>query len=148
MASLEEIRDKYRALQSKLLGMVGEAMQQKSEVAADLVAGQLAMGIKANGKESDFVYSDVTIAIKEGKTGLASVTDHLTNYDTGESYQKLYMAVNGRTVTFGTKSDKEKEIDGRMDGLAFGLTDDSQEEFLKNHVHPLFIQDVENHLSS
>lgn len=122
--------------------MAKEALTENLEVAVDLIASQLAQGILKDGTKSDYPYSPFTIASKRNKTGLASVVDHLTNFDTGESYRQLYGKVGGSNIEFGTKTDKEAAISNRMDGKAFGLTPDNKEEFIRQHVKGDFIKKV------
>ena len=100
-----------------------------------------------DGKKSDFSYAPFTVAIKKNnRTGLAAVTSHLTNYDTGESYQKLYAKVKGFLIEFGTTTDKEESISARMEGKAFGLTDDSQDVWIRQYVQNSFNQIVQEYL--
>lgn len=117
------------------------------DVAADLIAGQLAQGLMKDGTKSDFSYSPFTIAIKKNnRTGLAAITSHLTNYDTGESYRQLYGKVKGFLVEFGTTTDKEDSISDRMEGKAFGLSPDSQDDWIRQHVQNSFNQIVKEYL--
>lgn len=119
-----------------------EALNESKELIADLNAEQLAQGIQTDGAKSNFTYTPFTIAVKRTKTGLASVTDHLTNFDTGESYRSLFAEFTADKATFGTKTDKEDAINDRMNGKAFGLTDDNRKMILKSHANIAFIQKI------
>ena len=79
-------------------------------------------------------------------SGLAGITDHLTNYDTGESYRGLYMKVKGNEVEFGTTTDKETDISNRMNKKAFGLTPENKIDFIKQFALPIFIKKVRQKL--
>jgi len=142
MASLSQLKAKFQSLRGREIDLAAEAIDTAGEFAAQLNAAQLAQGIKADGSKANFTYAPVTIAQKQGKPGLAGVTDRLTNYDTGESYAKLYEKVSGNKVIFGTGSDKEDAISERMDGEAFGLTRDSKADFLHDQVAPDFARRV------
>jgi hypothetical protein len=124
------------------------ALQDNEKIATDLVASQLAQGIKSDGSKADYPYSPLTIAIKKTRSGLSSVTSHLTNYDTGESYKKLFMKVDKSNVLFGTNTDKEESISDRMDGLAFKPTQDNKEELIRQHVQRSFIEKIKKALSN
>ena len=125
-----------------------QAISENLDVAAGLIAVQLSQGLKKDGTKSDFSYSPFTIAVKKkNRTGLAAVTEYLTNYDTGESYKQLYGKVKGFLVEFGTKTDKDDAISQRMEGKAFGLTPDSSEEWIRQHVQQAFMELVINFLS-
>lgn len=142
MASLAQVRQNFLRLQGKEIELAAEAITEKSEAAANFNALQLAQGLKVDGSLSGFTYSPFTIKAKQGKAGLSGVTDHLTNYDTGESYRQLFEKVQGNKVIFGTTSGLQDAIDKRMDNEAFGLSPDNKAEFLKQNVAPLFLQKV------
>jgi hypothetical protein len=142
MASLKAIRDRVKNFKGRELEIALSALNANSRVAADLNAEQLAQGIMKDGKLSKFKYSPLTIEIKKTKSGLSAVVDHLTNYDTGESYRKLYMKAGGEVIIFGTYTDKEDSISKRMKGKAFGLTKDNKEEFMRLHVQKTFNEKV------
>lgn len=138
MASLADLKKRFQGLQGKEIDLAAKAIDSTGEFAADLNAAQLAEGLKSDGSKASFTYTPLTIAIKKTRTGLAAVTTHLTNYDTGESYEKLYEKVEGNKVIFGTGTDKEAEISERMDDKAFGLSNDNKEIFMKENVRPAF----------
>lgn len=144
MGTLRDLKKRVQNLKGKEVSLASEALQDNSEIAADLVAGQLAQGVKSDGTKSDFTYAPFTIAVKRGKPGLAGITDHLTNFDTGESYRGLYMKVNGDKIEFGTKSNKEESISDRMDGEAFRPDQDNKEELVRNHAQPAFMKKVKD----
>lgn len=131
---LDQLIKAFDALDGNEMLLAADAINENSEVAKDLVAEQLAKGIKSDGEPANFTYSPWTIAIKRTRTGLAAVTDHLTNYDTGESYRELYFKVNGNEVEAGTNTDKEEAISDRMDGQAFMLSPEQQSIFIKDFV--------------
>lgn len=142
MGTLQTIKKRLLQLQGKEGELARAALSENSEVAVDLNAAQLAQGILKDGSLSDFTYASFTIASKKQKSGLSAITDHLTNYDTGESYRNLFMKVEGDQIAFGTTTDKEESISDRMEGKAFGLTPDNKEEFIRQHVQQSFMARV------
>jgi hypothetical protein len=138
MATLKELKKRVLSLRGKEVKIAVQALQDNRKAAVDLVAVQLAQGIKSDGTKSDFSYAPFTTASKKGKSGLAAVTTHLTNYNTGASYRGLYFRVEGSQIVEGTTTDKEEAISDRMDGKAFGLDKDSREEFIHQHVQKTF----------
>lgn len=123
-----------------------KSINENEQAALTMVRAQLAEGMQSDGNKSVFKYKPITIAIKKTKTGLSSVTDHLTNYDTGESYRQLYMEASTSQIEFGTKTNLEDEISYRMEGFAFGLTVDNRNEFIKNNAFITFIKYVKDRL--
>lgn len=146
MANLKEIANRFRDLRGKEIEFVKEALNENSEVAVQMVAEQLAKGIKSDGTAAVFTYSPFTIAQKKNRPGLSGVTDHLTNYDTGESYRGLYFKVNGASVEYGTTTDKEADISDRMDGLAFAPTPKNKEELILHFVSKTANRKIRNFL--
>lgn len=142
MASLKEIVERFRALRGREMEFAAKAIAKNEDVAVQMVAEQLAKGIKSDGSEANFTYAPFTIAQKRNRPGLSGVTDHLTNYDTGASYKGLYFRVEGANVVAGTTTDKEESILDRMDGLAFIPTPDNKQEFIKEHVQKTYNADV------
>jgi hypothetical protein len=136
MSSLQTIKKRFLDLQGKEIDFASKAIQENEEVAVQMVAEQLAQGIKSDGEPANFTYTPLTIAIKKTRSGLAAVTDHLTNYDTGASYRGLYMKVKGAEIDFGTTTDKDEAIDERMEGQAFRPTQKNKEEFLNQFAQP------------
>lgn len=131
-------------LRGKEIVLAKESLNENMAVAVDFIASQLAQGIKKDGTKSTFGYARKTVRLKKGKPGLSGVTSYLTNFDTGESYKQLYGKIEGDLIEFGTKTDKEDAISGRMDDKAFGLAPDNKEEFIRQHIKGSFIKKVKD----
>jgi hypothetical protein len=142
MATTLDLKKRVLALRGKEKLIAAQALEDNHEIAENLNASQLAQGLKSDGTEANFTYSPFTIATKKGKPGLAGVTDHLTNYNTGESYKGLYFKITGDQVEGGTTTDKEESISDRMDGKAFLLDQDNKEIFIRQHVQKTFMQKI------
>lgn len=140
------MRKRFEALKGVQMEFALDSLKNSEEMAANLVAGQLAQGIKSDGSLVSFSYSPFTIAVKRTKSGLARVTDHLTNYDTGESYRNLFMKVRTNDIEFGTSTTKENAIMDRMDGEAFRPTRDSKITMINEKIHPEFVEKVKEFL--
>jgi hypothetical protein len=138
MATISELKKRLLSLQGKEPEIATDSIAENLNDAVQLNRGQLSLGIKKDGSESNFSYAPFTIAVKKGKPGLSGVTDRLTNYDTGESYKNMYAKVDGEKIEFGTTTDKENSISERMEGMAFGLTKESRVEFIKDSVQADF----------
>lgn len=146
MATLQQIKQRFQGLKSQHSRFVVDALNETSEKQVNLVAGQLARGIKSDGTKSDFTYTPATIAMKKQRSGLASEVRWVTNYNTGESYLKMYMKANQGRVEFGTHTDKEAAIMDRMDGLAFRPTNESKTTYITENAMPVFVSKVRNFL--
>lgn len=142
MASIQNLIERFESLKGREIVFAREALQESEPLAMDLVASQLAQGIESDGSRVNFGYSPYTIAQKKQRQGLAGVTAYLTNYDTGESYKRLYMEVNGDQVRFGTKSEKEEAISDRMDGKAFIPTTENRTIMISEKAYPSFIEKI------
>lgn len=138
MATVKQMLERLEVYKAQIAELAEQAFNINSKTAADLNASQLAQGLKTDGEQSDYPYAPLTIAIKRGKPGLSGVTSYLTNYDTGESYRRLYAIANGGRIEYGTKTDKSEAISERMDGKAFGLTNENREEMLNQFVRPSY----------
>lgn len=147
MSSLQQLKSKVLNLKGKEVELAVMAIKDNEAVLPDFVASQLAQGVMKDGKKSSFKYSPFTIAAKQGRSGLSGVTEYLTNYDTGESYRKLYARTESDKIVFGTRSNKEEDISKRMRGKAFGLTPENREEFLRGHAFPDFMKRIKQQLS-
>jgi hypothetical protein len=110
-----------------------ETVADNTEIIADLNATQLSQGLRSDGSETLPSYTALTIQLKGEKTGLASVTDHVTLYDTGDFYKELYAEVHGEDVEVGSKnwkSDKLQKKYSTAKGSIFGLNVDSRDELV------------------
>ncbi|MGL6149135.1 MAG: hypothetical protein ACRC1V_11830 [Plesiomonas sp.] len=144
MGTVKQMLERLEVYEGRVSELAEEAFNQSSEAAADLNASQLAQGMKTDGSKTDYPYTPLTIALKRGKPGLSGVTSYLTNYDTGESYRKLYATADGGRIEWGTQTDKEDAIDERMDGMAFGLTSENMATLQGEHLLPNYKVAVKN----
>jgi len=144
MANIQDIKKRLLELQGKEFDIAVGVISDNATAIEDTVRGQLAQGIKSDGKLAVFTYAPLTIAHKKRLTGLAGVYSHLTNYDTGESYRGLYATVDGNSIKFGTSSSKEDAISDRMDGKAFSPTAGNKANLIENKLQPQFIAAIRN----
>jgi len=120
-------------------------LKENSERMADLIAGQLAQGLRSDGSEILPSYKPLTIELKHEKSGLAAVTDHVTLYDTGEHYKELYVEIKGDEIEYGSHDDKSEKLQEKYDvkgrkgnGSIYGLTEDSKDELVEGHLSNRF----------
>lgn len=146
MATVQLLKKNLIALKGTETELAIKSINENEQAALTMVRAQLAEGIQSDGNKSVFQYKPLTIAIKKTKTGLASVTDHLTNFDTGESYRRLYMQADSSQVEFGTKTEKEDAISERMDGFAFRLTIENKNDFIRENAFITFIKYIKDRL--
>lgn len=151
--SLQETIRRFEALRGKEIEFAKQALQSTNNFTMGLVANQLSHDIMSDGNKSGYEYAELTIAIKGHQVArglfsrppfydasLSRVTDHLTNYDTGESYNNMYMQVKDNVIEFGTATDKEKAISIRMKGNAFKPTAENRERIIEEKANPEFIR--------
>jgi hypothetical protein len=147
MATLKDLQQRVLALQGNEVALAVESFNDNEKAFLKLNKSQLAQGLQKDDNESTFVYKPFTIAQKKQRTGLASVTDHLTNFDTGESYKKMYVNATADNVIIGTTSGLEDDISGRMKGKAFGLNSDNSDKFVKENLQKTYVEKVRKQLN-
>lgn len=146
MSQSAALKKRLLAFKGTESGLALEALNDNAQLIADANKIQLEFGIKTDGQKSDFKYAASTIALKKKRSGIAGITNHLTNFDTGESYEELFAEFKPDHAIFGTKTDKEQAIIERMDGKAFGLTDDNKKILMQDEIKKSFIQKVRTFL--
>ena len=87
-----------------------EALSVHEEDIADQIAGQLSAGVNGDGSSIEPEYAFLTVQLKQGRQGLAGVTDRVTLFDTGDHYRELYADVQG-SGEVETGSHDEKSLD-------------------------------------
>lgn len=130
--------------------IVEDVLTANENVMADLIAGQLAQGLRSDGSEILPSYSELTIELKKKKSGLAGVTSHVTLFDTGAHYQGLYTTVKGDEIEYGSHDPKSAGLQekydrktGKATGSIYGLTEDSKDDLTSGHTEPLWEQTIE-----
>lgn len=121
-------------------------LQENEERMADLNAGQMAQGLRADGSEILPSYKPLTVELKSDKPGLAGVTDRVTLYDTGEHYAELYAEVKGDQIEHGSHDGKSAKLQKKYDkkgASIYGLTIDSREELVNGPVGASWKQKIE-----
>lgn len=93
-----------------------ESLNATSEPAVDIIAGQLAMGMRADGTEITPSYSPLTIELKKKKSGLSAITDRVTLYDTGQYYAGLYQVAKAGKITWGSRDSKADKLQQKYAG--------------------------------
>lgn len=118
-----------------------DSFNEVKEIAADLNATQLSQGVRSDGSELLPSYAPLTIELKKQKSGLASVTDHVTLFDTGEFYRELYAEAQGDDIEYGSKNEKAEKLNKKYStrrGSIFGLDDDTSDDLVEGHLKPTF----------
>jgi hypothetical protein len=132
-------------------GVITEVLTKKSNALADYNAYQLSEGLRSDGSQITPGYAPLTVMLKQTKSGLAGVTDHVTLYDTGSFYEEMYSQVKGDEIEYGSKDSKADRLQARYDksskngtGSIFGLTDKSREMITETETGPLWKQLIED----
>jgi hypothetical protein len=139
MPDVLDLLDNLESLNIKQVAI--EALRDNEEIMADLNAGQMAKGKRATGTDIKPAYAPLTIELKKEKSGLASVTDRVTLYDTGSHYRNLYADVKGDEIEYGSKDPKSEDLQKKY-GAIYGLTNDSKEELIEGHLEGDFYDKV------
>jgi len=120
-----------------------ETAKDNEDEMVKLNEDQLAAGLRANDTDIEPLYRPYTIFIKETqKTGLASVTDVVTLFDTGAHYAGLYAEVKGSIIEYGSKDSKSADLQEKY-GKIYGLNTDSRDVLIEEHIEPDLHRKVE-----
>jgi hypothetical protein len=144
MADALEILSNLKSLD--LDGIIHQTLVDNEKVMADLNAVQMSKGLRSDGSEILPSYADLTIELKEGKPGLAGVTDRVTLFDTGDHYRELYAEVQGAdAIEYGSKDEKSEKLQKKYGDKIYGLDSDSRDELAEQHLRPSYMTAVEQH---
>lgn len=116
------------------------AVETATEAEPDMVEAmqsQLSEGRRADGSEISPPYAPFTIEQKEKKTGLASVVDVVTLFDTGSHYAGLFAKVQDDVIDYGSTDKKSASLQDRY-GKIYGLDEESREGLVEDFIHPRF----------
>jgi hypothetical protein len=122
--------------------LAGAALKDNAEVIADLNALQMNQGFRADGTEILPSYTPLTVFLKKEK---GQVTDHVTLRDTGDFQSELYAEVEGQTIEYGSRDSKSEKLEDKYStakGSIFGLTEDSRDELINQHLEEDFLNKV------
>lgn len=138
MAYAGEIEDNLKTLD--LAAIANKTLVDNQKVMADLNAVQLSQGLRADGKDIVPSYKALTVELKQNKPGLAGVTDRVTLFDEGDHYRELYAEVQGQEIEYGSRDPKSAKLQEKYGkyGPIYGLTNDSNEELVEQHLRPAF----------
>lgn len=117
--------------------IVHETIQENAEAMADLNALQLSQGKRATGTDIKPAYHPLTIELKKGQSGLSGITDRVTLYDTGSHYRNLYAQVKGDEIEYGSRDHKSESLQKKY-GAIYGLTEESRDELVNQHLEGSF----------
>lgn len=134
MATITQIVNSLTTLEQELPEIVAESVvetkedylnQQAAQAAAGLTRDQEPITLDGGG------YSPSTIRYKKdfGK-GLGSVTDRVTMYNTGRSYETMELTVSGEDVNVNFTTPQAKELKDRTGERAFGIGGEYRSEYL------------------
>jgi hypothetical protein len=115
------------------------------EFIADLNREQLAKyGVNDDGDSLEPEYAEDTIWSKQRKSGTASITGHVTLFNTGDLHESIFSMISGDELILGSHDEKVGQLTTKY-GEFLGLTKENQEkvrvEFLKR-FEPALIQGI------
>lgn len=122
-------------------------LQDNEEVIADLNATQLSQGLRSDGSKITPEYAELTVMLKEGKSGLAGITDRVTLFDKGDYYGGLYAEVKGQELLQGSTDPKADDLEKKYatrKGRLTALNTDSSDELANGFLSPQFKNRIES----
>jgi hypothetical protein len=145
MADAMDLLENIEALD--LPSICSSVLQNNEEVIADLNATQLSHGLRSDGTKITPEYAELTVMLKEGKSGLAGITDRVTLFDTGDYYGGLYAEVQGQELTQGSTDEKADKLEKKyatQKGRLTALNVDSADELATGFLSPQFKANIED----
>lgn len=105
-----------------------EILDEMSVFIADLNREQMASGIRGDGSDITPEYTFVTKDIKDRKSGLASVIDHVTLYDTGAFHKSVVAQIFPDEVILDATDPKLSDLEEKYGKEILGLTEENQKK--------------------
>jgi len=123
-----------------------EIVKKESNFVTDLnTDDQLGLqGIDSLGKSLG-TYRPFTIEKKQGQSGFAGVTDHVTLFDVGDFHKSFFVKSNSFPIVIDAKDSKRDELADKYGEDIFGLTERSKTE-LNDVVIPQLQNLIKNKL--
>lgn len=138
-----ELLDNLKSLDIRELAI--EAAKDGEQEMVNAMENQLSQGLRADGTDIAPPYTPFTIMMKEQKSGLSSVTDVVTLFDTGSHYAKLYVDVQADFIEYGSKDVKSPALQKKY-GRIYGLTEESIDDFIEDFLDERFKSKVERRI--
>ena len=126
-----------------ILQTADDTINENSEVFADLIATQMAHGVRSDGSDILPSYKPLTIEMKQGRSGLAGVTDRVTLFDQGNFYRGLFVKAIGLDIEYGSRDWKLEKLDKKYStrrGSIVKPTEESKEEIITGFLQPQFYE--------
>lgn len=139
MADALDMLENLRSLD--IHAIAAEATEEAEPQIVDAMADQLSQGRRADGSNISPPYAPFTIREKEKKTGLASVTDVVTLFDTGAHYAGLFAEVQGDLIEYGSRDPKTAPLQEKY-GNIYGLDEEARTEVVEDYIEPRFISKI------
>lgn len=118
-------------------------MDTKEDI-AELNRGQLFLGKRADGKEINPQYADLTIEIKQAKS---QPTDRVTLNDTGAFWDSILVDVGSDTFDINATDEKTSKLIKKYGKQILGLSAESKnEEYIPNYFFPELKKRIEKKL--
>lgn len=86
-------------------------------------------GVDSTGSALPGPYAPFTIASKQGKSGFAGITSHVTLFGEGDFHGKFFVDASKFPIIINSSDSKRNDLVSEWGEDVFGLTDESQSEF-------------------
>lgn len=138
--SARELRIKLVDVRNNLTDIVGDALVDNKEAVTGYVKSQLYNeGIDKDGKPIQPPYSFATVEIKRKK---GQRNNWVTFYDTGETYNKMYVDRKGDTVDIKSTSVNYPKLLAKYGDRPFGLTDENKRALWVSTIRSIVVQQI------
>lgn len=127
-----------------------EIVEMNKEFLAELLRTQLERGLDGNNNPVTIrgveKYAPFTIEKKRKMTGLSRVTQWITNYDTGQFYEKIKPKTDGVRLSFDSSVPYFQDIIAQSGGIIMKLNKQNLELFIKTKLKPELERRMKNGL--
>ena len=101
-----------------------QVLKKLNKFISDLNREQLVSGVNDDGEKLEPEYSEVTIFIKQKRSGTAGITDRVTLFGKGNLHKSIFSIPSIGEVTMGARDERVMELAQKY-GDFLGLTQES-----------------------
>jgi len=139
----EELIEKISSLDINQIAI--ECLKSVEDLMVEKNREQLSEGKLTDDSLISPPYSESTKKRKRSKSGLSSVTDVVTTFDTGEHYSKIFAnTISPDIINFGSTAEVSKKLSDQYEtqsGNLYGLNRQSVSEIIEA-IKPIFLEKI------
>lgn len=132
MSTIISVAKNFNTMALGFTGKIVSIIDETKEDIANLVASQLAQGIRSDGSKITPEYTSFTIELKSGQPGLAGVTDRVTLYNEGNFYRGITATnITPEKFDITSKDWKTKKLEDKYGTAILGLSVENKAQYAR-----------------